>query len=86
MQDALGADSTDLNRSAQPSSNDLVTDNSLHSFPCISFTTSGSGDRATRIRGTACPVARLRAPLSRACLRGVIRRKAGNEQIAIAEI
>ena len=37
MQDALGADSTDLNRSAQPSSNDLVTDNGLHSFPCISF-------------------------------------------------
>ncbi|MCX7148453.1 MAG: hypothetical protein NTY05_03420 [Rhodocyclales bacterium] len=37
MQDALGADSTDLNWSAQPSSNYLATDTGLHSFFCISF-------------------------------------------------
>lgn len=37
MQEALGADFTDLNWSAQPSSDDLATDHGLPSFPCISF-------------------------------------------------
>lgn len=35
MQDALGADSTDLNWSAQPSSNDLAPDCGLHFFPAF---------------------------------------------------
>jgi hypothetical protein len=38
MQEALGADFTDLNWFAQPSSNDLATDQGRHSFPRISFT------------------------------------------------
>lgn len=38
MQDALGADFTDFNRTAQPSAFDLDTDHRLHSFPGSSFT------------------------------------------------
>ncbi|MFH1870021.1 MAG: hypothetical protein ABIK82_06770 [Pseudomonadota bacterium] len=37
MQEALGTDQTDLNRSAWQSSADLDTDRPLHFFPCIAF-------------------------------------------------
>lgn len=86
MQDALGADSTDLNWSAQPSSSDLAPGNGPHSFSCVSLATPESGDRATRIRRTACPVRCLRASRSPAYPHGAIDCQADSAQIVIAEI
>lgn len=69
MQDALGADSTDLTRSAQPSSNDLATDTGLHSFCCISFAPliHTIPRRADALDGNS-RVRRSRRFLSRDCL------------------
>lgn len=48
MQEALGADFTDFNRPAQPSSVDLHTDHRLHSFPGSSFNSPDPGDCSSR--------------------------------------
>jgi hypothetical protein len=37
MQEALGTDYSDLNRSARQASDDLTTEHCLHSFPGIAF-------------------------------------------------
>lgn len=73
MQDALGADSTDLNWSAQPSSNILAADTSLHSFFCISFAPlihtiarrADALDGSSRVRRSTLPVSGPALPCAR---------------------
>ena len=66
MQDALGSDFTDFNRTAQPSSFHLDPDHRLHSFPGSSFTPliQAIARRANALN-SILPGWRLRAPGSR---------------------
>lgn len=66
MQEALGADFTDFNRTAQPSSFDLDPDHRLHSFPGSSFTPLSQADaRGPNALSRIGRGRRLRAPGSR---------------------
>ena len=68
MQDVLGADSTDLNWSAQPSSNCLATNTGLDTVFCISFPPliHAIAHRADALDGSS-RVRRSRRFLARGC-------------------
>ena len=85
MQEASGAeftDLTDLNWSAQPSSDDLATDHGPHSFPRISFTPL---NQAIAHYADAS-VRRLPAPLSQGSCAVSLSARQAMRCIVIAEI
>lgn len=87
MQEASGAEFTDLNWSAQPSSDDLATDHCPHSFPGISFDPLNQAiTHCADVTDGVSPLRRLRTPLFQGTCAASLSARQVMRCIAVAEI